>query len=105
MYSRVTLFELDTLRVEVEAGVDRFNSLVVPALREQQGFEGVYVLVSQDGRGLVLTLWDSEASAEAGLGSGFYAAQLAQFVTFFRSPPGREGYDVVVADLPMLAAD
>ena len=29
-----------------------------------------------------------------GLASGHYAAQVAKFATFFRSPPGRETYDV-----------
>jgi hypothetical protein len=41
--------------------------------------------------------------ATAGLRSGFYDAQVEKFVTLFRSPPGREGYDVVVADAPVSA--
>lgn len=105
MYARVTLFELDTVRFELDAAVERFDDLVLSALREQPGFEGVYVLVNPDGRGLVMTLWDSDESATAGLRSGFYAAQVEQFVTLFRSPAGREGYDVVVAEVPALAAD
>ena len=49
-----------------------------------------------------VTLWRDEESADAGLvgGRSFYAEQLEKFVTIYRSPPGREHYDVVVADLP-----
>ena len=30
--------------------------------------------------------------------SGYYAEQVRKFVTLFRSPPGRETYDVGIAD-------
>jgi heme-degrading monooxygenase HmoA len=105
MYSRVTPFEMDTVRFGLAEAVQRFDDLVVPALREQAGYAGVYVLVNPDGKGLVLTLWDSEDDAMAGLSSGFYAAQVERFVTIFRAPPGREGYDVVLADAPAFAPD
>jgi heme-degrading monooxygenase HmoA len=105
MYSRVTPFELDTVRLDLDDAIARFDDLVVPALREQVGFEGVYVLVNPDGKGLVLSLWASREDAEAGLRSGFYEAQIERFVTVFRSPAGREGYDVVVAEAPALAPD
>jgi heme-degrading monooxygenase HmoA len=105
MYSRVTQFEMDTVRHGLGEAVERFDDLVVPALREQPGYAGVYVLVNPDGKGLVLTLWDSEEHAAAGVRSGFYAAQVERFVTVFRAPAGREGYDVVLADVPALARD
>ena len=105
MYARVTLFELDTVRFGVDAAVERFNETVLPALREQPGYEGVFVLANPDGKGLVLALWESEQEAEAALGSGFYDEQVDRFVAVFRAPPGREGYDVVVADAPALVPD
>jgi heme-degrading monooxygenase HmoA len=105
MYSRVTLFALDTLRFELEAAIERFNEVVLPALLEQPGYEGVYVLVNPDGNGLVLSLWETAEHAAAGLRSGFYSAQLETFVTLFRAPPGREGYEVVLADTPAFAPD
>jgi heme-degrading monooxygenase HmoA len=101
----VTLFELDLVRFGLDDAVERFDDLVLPALREQPGFEGVYVLINPDGKGLVLSLWTSRNDAEVGLRSGFYAAQVERFVTVFRSPAGREGYDVVVAEVPALAPD
>jgi heme-degrading monooxygenase HmoA len=76
-----------------------FESRIAPALREQQGFEGVYVLATPEGRALVMTLWDTEETAEAGVASGFYRAQVEHFVTVFRAPPGRELYEVVYAEM------
>lgn len=103
MYARMTLFELDTLRFDLDEALEQFTELVLPSLRQQPGYEGVYVLVNSDGNGVVVSLWQTAANATAGLRSGFYGAQVAKFVTLFRSPPGREGYDVVVADSPVSA--
>jgi heme-degrading monooxygenase HmoA len=102
MIARVTLAEIDVVRTSLDDAVELFRESVVPALREQDGYEGVYVLVSPEGKALVLTFWESEEAAEAGLAGGrsFYAEQVAKFVTIYRSPPGREHYDVVLADGP-----
>lgn len=100
MVARVTLAEIDTLRIGIDEAVERFREVIVPPLREQPGYRGVYALTTSEGRALVMTLWDSERAADAGLSSGFYAGQLEQFVTFYRAPPGREHYNVAVAESP-----
>lgn len=103
MVARVTLAEIDTMRISVEAAVERFREVIVPPLLEQPGYRGVYALSTPDGHALIMTLWESEEAADAGLASGFYAGQVEQFVTAYASPPGRELYDVVVAELPAAA--
>lgn len=105
MIARVTLAEIDALRMSVDGAVDLFRDSVVPALREQEGYEGVYVLLSDEGKVLALTFWESEEAAEAGIAGSrsFYAEQVGKFVTLYRSPPGREMYDVVLADAPAVA--
>ena len=105
MYARATLFEIDTVRLDLDAAVERFGDSVLPELREQPGFEGVYVLATSEGKGLVLSLWDSAEDADTALRQGFYAAQIDKFVTVFRAPPGREGYDVLLAEAPAPALD
>jgi heme-degrading monooxygenase HmoA len=102
MIARATIAEIDPVRMSLEDSVAVFRESVVEALREQPGYEGVYVLLSPDGKALVLTFWADEEAAEAGLAGGrsFYAEQLEKFVTIYRSPPGRESYDVVLADVP-----
>jgi heme-degrading monooxygenase HmoA len=105
MIARVTLAEIDAVRMSVDQAVTLFRESVVPALREQEGYEGVYVLLSDEGKVLALTFWDSEEAAEAGIAGGrsFYAEQIEKFVTIYRSPPGRETYEVVVADFPAVS--
>lgn len=105
MIARVTLAEIDPVRMSIEHAVALFQESVVPALREQDGYEGAYVLVSDEGKVLALTFWESEQAANAGLeGSrSFYAEQVGKFVTLYRSPPGREMYDVVLSDAPAVS--
>ena len=67
MIARVTLAEIDTVRMSVAEAIELFRSSVVPALHEQEGYEGVYVLLTPEGKALVLTFWADEESAEAGL--------------------------------------
>ena len=105
MIARVTLAEIDAVRMSVDQAVTVFRESVVPALREQDGYEGVYVLLSDEGKVLALTFWESEEAADAGIAGSrsFYAEQIAKFVTLYRSPPGREEYNVVLADAPAVA--
>jgi len=105
MIARVTLAEIDVVRMGVDDAVTVFRESVIPALREQDGYEGVYVLLSDEGKVLALTFWETEEAADAGIAGSrsFYAEQIAKFVTLYRSPPGREMYNVVLADAPAVA--
>ena len=105
MVARVTVAELDFVRMSLEESTEVFRDSVVAALRQQDGYEGSLVLVSPQGQALALTFWRDEEAADAGLAGGrsFYAEQVEKFVTIYRSPPGRETYEVVLADLPVLA--
>jgi heme-degrading monooxygenase HmoA len=102
MIARATIAEIDPVRMSVDEAVDLFRDSVLPALHEQPGYEGAYVLVSPEGQALVLTFWESEAAADAGLAGGrsFYREQVEKFVTIYAAPPGRETYDVVLAEEP-----
>jgi heme-degrading monooxygenase HmoA len=102
MVARATMAEIDPVRMSVGDAVELFRGSVVPALHEQPGYEGVYVLVSPDGQALVLTFWESEAAADAGLAGSrsFYSEQVEKFVTLYKAPPGRETYQVVLAEEP-----
>ena len=104
MIARATLAEIDPVRMSVDRSVSLFQESVVPALRGQDGYQGAYVLLSDEGKVLALTFWETEEAAEAGLRGtrSFYAEQIEKFVTLYRSPPGREMYDVVVADAPVV---
>jgi len=98
MYSRVTLLEIDTLRTTVDEAVALFEDEVLPDLREQDGYEGVVVLANPDGKAMLVSVWETEDDAVAS--AEFARGALEQFVTLFRSPPGREQYEVLLAELP-----
>ena len=98
MFARVTLFEIDTLRISLDDALEKFNELILPEVRKQDGYEGMYVMRTPEGKGLILTLWKNEEAAVAGVTSGYYADQIAKFVSMFRAPAGREHYEVVLAE-------
>jgi len=105
MVARVTLAEVDAVRMSIDAALEIYRTSVIPALHEEDGYQGCYVLTTPEGKAMVLTFWDDEDAAEAGLASGHYHAHVEKFVTFFHAPPGRETYDVGVADSPAAHED
>jgi heme-degrading monooxygenase HmoA len=100
MVARVTLAEIDTVRLPLADAVELYEESILPELRELDGYEGCYVLVTPEGKAQALTFWRDAEAAEAGVASGAYAAQLQKYVAVFRAPPGRELYEVAVADAP-----
>jgi heme-degrading monooxygenase HmoA len=98
--------EIDPVRMGIDEAVELFRESVIPALHEQPGYEGVYVLLSPEGQALVLTFWESEEDADAGLAGSrsFYSEQVEKFMTLYRAPPGRETYRVVVAEEPSIVS-
>ena len=90
MFARVTQLEIDVMRTSVEEAAGRFDAEVLPELRRG----------SPAGFGTVITLWEREEDAAP---DERYDAVLARYVTLFRAPPGREVYEVLLADLPRAA--
>lgn len=103
MVARVTLAEIDPVRQNPRRAIEQFENELIPALRAQEGYEGCYVLLSEEGQVLVLSLWSSDEAARATRLSGFYQSQIDKLSDFvlYRAAPGREAYDVVVADAPV----
>ena len=99
MYARVTQFEIDTLRIGLNEALERFKELVLPALRAQPGYEGVYAMHTPEGQGILLSFWATADAARAGVDSGYYDEQISKFVMFTRQPPGREHYEVVFSEV------
>ncbi len=102
MYARLTLLEIDTVRVSMDHALRHYQDVIVPMLHEQPGFSGVYVLSTPEGKGAVLSFWETEAQASTDV-QAFYGEALGSFATFFRAPPGRERYEVVYCEEPKRA--
>ena len=100
MFARVTLFEIDTLRISTGEALEQFKERIVPAAQKQKGYAGLYVLGTPEGKGLIMSLWSSEDAATAGVESGYYDEQIAKFISIFRAPPGRDHYKVLFANPP-----
>jgi hypothetical protein len=102
MYSRVTLLEIDTVRIDMEAAAALFEEEVLPRLREQDGYEGVVVLTTAEGKGMIITIWATPEAAAAA--AGFATGELERYMMLFKAPPGREHYEVAFAELPSVLA-
>ena len=103
MVARVTLAEIDVVRRSPHGGIALFEESIVPALREQEGYLGCYLLLSQEGKVAVISFWTSDEAARASRLSGFYQEQIDKFTSefaLFKAKPGRDAYDVVVAHAP-----
>lgn len=102
MVVRATEAEIDVVRANPADAIEAFKQSVIPSLREQDGYEGCYVLLSDEGKVLVLSFWESNEAARATRLSGFYREQIEKLADLvaFRQDPGREAYEVVVAETP-----
>jgi hypothetical protein len=58
------LIEVDVSGVDPEQGLTALREQIVPAIKAMPGFEsGTWLPGNEDGKGLSLTLWDTEANA------------------------------------------
>jgi hypothetical protein len=59
------LIEVDVRGVEPDAGLTALREQIVPAITSLPGFQsGTWLTGNEDGKGLSLTLWDSDAKAQ-----------------------------------------
>ena len=104
MHARVTRFNVDPRDIDLDIAQGVFEKLVVPEMRKQTGYEGCYLLRTERGAGLVVTLWEDEAAAMSSEHTGSYAEHLAKLMPLLGPPtPEREHYGVAFADHPLPA--
>jgi heme-degrading monooxygenase HmoA len=79
----------DTVRI--------YRDSVAPAQKQQKGFKSaLYLIDRHTGKSISISLWESEADAEAGMANGFYQQQVNKFSQDFESEPVWEEYEVGV---------
>lgn len=97
MFARLTIARISPDRAD--EFVKRYKESVIPAAKSQKGYLGAQVLMDRKtGNGMVITLWESEEDAVANERNRYYQEQVTKFITFFKKPPIREGYEVVFRD-------
>ncbi len=95
MFARLTIVQMKTDKMDETIKI--FEDSVVPAAKSQKGSRGAYLLTDRKtGKGISISLWDSEEDAIANEQSGYYQEQVGRFKDFFTAPPVQEGYDVSI---------
>ena len=73
---------------------------VLPVAKQQPGFKGYFALTdASTGKGITVSLWETEANLRAGEASGYVREQLAKVARFFTSAPVQEIYEVAFQDM------
>jgi heme-degrading monooxygenase HmoA len=78
-----------------DAVIQLYDRSVLPAAMQQPGFRGLLHLVDHSkGKGISITLWETEDDMLAGESNGYYQEQLAKFEDKLSAFPTREDYEV-----------
>jgi len=97
MFARLTIVQVKMDKLDETVKI--FEENVVPVAKSQKGYRGGYLLTDRKtGKGIAMTLWDSEADAIANEQSGYYQEQVSKFKDLWTAPPIREGYEVSLQD-------
>ena len=97
MFARLTIVQVKIDKLDETVKI--FEEGVIPAAKSQKGYREGYLLTDRKtGKGISITLWDSEKDAIANEQSGYYQKQVGKFKDFFTAPPVREGYEVSLQD-------
>ena len=94
MYARVTSIRFPPdLRDEVA----RVGSGLTTILRSQQGFKGLQLLTDPGaGEGMIVSLWETVADAEAGEATPSYVGQMSMMSSFLYGSQAPKTYEVSV---------
>ena len=97
MYARVTVVQGSPDKIE--QGIEGFNKSVLPAAKGVSGYKAAFLLVDrQTGKGMGITLWDSEDSRRRGA-EAVDEARAATIKAMGGSVPPVEDFEVVASDL------
>ncbi|MGD9346990.1 MAG: hypothetical protein PVH84_14065 [Candidatus Aminicenantes bacterium] len=95
MFARVTTLHVRT--DEIDEVIKIFNESVVPAAKSQQGFKRILVFLDREtGKAHSIALWESKEDAVANEKNLYYQEQLMKFLPFYKAPPVKEGFEVIV---------
>ena len=91
MFARVITVHAQPGKIEEAATL--YRDSVIPAARQQKGFNSALLLTDPvTGKGVSVTLWDTEADQKAGESSGYVQQQLGKMASLLARPPLRESF-------------
>jgi heme-degrading monooxygenase HmoA len=95
MFARFTT--VNVWQDKIDEAIAIYKKSVIPAARKQKGFVAAYLLEDRKtGNGVSITFWKNEEDALANEHNRYYQEQILKFVPLLRTPPIREGYEVIV---------
>src|SRR5512136_192708 len=93
MFARLTIVQVKADKMEEVIKI--YGDHVVPSAKGQKGYKGILMLTDRKtGKGISITLWESEQDAIANEKTGYYQQQVGRFKDFITKPPVQEGYEV-----------
>ena len=82
---------------DMKAEVSRVAQGFAPILKQQRGFKGFQVLTDpKAGEGIIVSLWDTEADAEASETTSSYIGQMSMMSSFLYESLVPKTYEVSV---------
>jgi heme-degrading monooxygenase HmoA len=98
MYSRVIFSQYHLGKMG--EGLRIYREAILPALRQQEGFRGVLVLLDyRTNRALSITLWETEENLRQGAISGHLQVQLMKVAPLFSAAPSIETAEVAIWEI------
>ena len=93
MFARVITVHAQPGKIDEAATL--YRDSIIPAARQQKGFNAAMLLTDPvTGKGISITLWETEADQKASEASGYLAQQLGKIVPLLAGPPVRESFVV-----------
>ena len=93
MYARVTTIQFQ--QGKFEEGMQIARESVEPAVRQQSGLKSFLALQdSNTGKGILISVFETEADARAGVSSGFVQQQTEKLASLLAGAPTVEFYEV-----------
>lgn len=98
MYARITIDPIQSGKIGQAIKVERDS--ILHAAKVEKGFKGLFFLTNREtGKGMTISLWDTESDMKAAESSGYYGEQLAKLLPLVSGPPARDYYEVNVYEL------
>jgi len=95
MFARVTTAYLSIDKADEAIRITGED--IMPATKTQKGFRQFFAFSDRKtGKGITISIWDTEEDAIANEQSGYYQQQVGKLAPYFITAPVREGYEVSV---------
>lgn len=93
MHGRIVSVQVDPK--DILEAIRIYQDSIMPAAQEQKGFRGALLFTDPEtGKGISVTIWDSEEDLMRGQQSGYCQEQIAKFADLLIRTPDQVGYEL-----------